>query len=362
MNSLVKILLVFGVLLTGCWSPKNTFKTVPAGSPDRNLSAGILYGLPQTVIKITVGMSELKTFRGPYYRFAEKYLGIAGVPIEDKTEWFVNEIDVISNEEVDPDHYYMVQHIEGQVNYDRLLDLTSEGLVLDISKLYQSAGIHYPVNRQKEPGVIYTDLSVKRNIELSTDTLYKTILTDTSFVRVPVLKKQLMKKTIDEKAAEAANFIFLIRKRRFQLMSGQNEFYPDGPALKLGLKRLDKIEKEYLSLFIGKTVRMEHSFEFYYIPQSGEVFENIELFEYSGTGVRHEITGEGKVVSFLITNSNKTRQLDALDGLVANDTINNLFYRIPDMAEMEIQDGGKTIVKQRFPVSQYGKVLTLPVD
>ena len=37
-------------------------------------------------------------------------------------------------------------------------------------------------------------------------------------------------------------------------------------------------------------------------------------------------------------------------------------YEEPDMAEMEIQDGGKAIVKQRFPVSQYGKVLTLPVE
>ena len=362
MKPLLKILLVLGVLLIGCTQSKNIFKTVPAGSPDRTLAAGIVYGLPQTVLKITVGMTEVKTYRGPYYRFAEKYLGITGVPTENKTDWFVNEIDVVSREEADPDHYYMIQRVKGQVNYDKLLELTSEGLVLDLTKLYQSMGVYYPVGQQKEPGVIYTDLSVKRNIELSTDTLYKTILTDTSFVRVPVLKNQVMSKTIDEKAEEAANFIIKTRKRRFKLMAGQYDFYPSGPALEFGVKRLDEIEQEYLSLFIGKTVRLEHSFEFYYIPQSGEIFENIELFEYSGSGVRHEITGEGRVVSLMITNINNTSQLDALVDLVANDTINTLFYRIPDMAEMEIQDGGKTLVKQRFPVSQYGTVLTLPVE
>ena len=145
-------------------------------------------------------------------------------------------------------------------------------------------------------------------------------------------------------------------------MAGQYDFYPSGAALEFGVKRLDEIEQEYLSLFIGKTVRIEHSFEFYYIPQSGEVFENIELFEYSGSGVRHEITGEGRVVSLLITNVNNTGPLDALGSQVAQDSLNTLFYRIPDMAEMEIQDGGKTLVKQRFPVCQYGTVLTLPVD
>ena len=144
-------------------------------------------------------------------------------------------------------------------------------------------------------------------------------------------------------------------------MAGQYDFYPSGPALEFGVKRLDEIEQEYLSLFTGKTVRMEHSFEFYYIPQSGELFENVELFEYSSTGVHHEITGEGKVVSMLITNVNNTKNLGALVSQVAHDSINTLYYRIPDMAEMEIRDAGKTLLKQRFPVIQYGTVLTLPV-
>jgi len=362
MRYIATLLVIMGVFVSGCIPLKNTFKTVPVGNADPALPAGIVYGLPQTVIKITVGMTEVKTYRGPYYRFAEKYMGIEGVPTQDKTEWFVSEVDVATTEEVDPDQYYMIQCVKGQVNYDQLLELTSEGLILDLARLYSQAGIHYQDLQSKEPAVIYTDLSVKRNIELSTDTLYKTILTDSTFIKVPVLKKQLMSKTIDEKAEEAANFIIKTRKRRFKLMAGQYDFYPSGPALEFGVNRLDAIEREYLSLFIGKTLRFEHCFVFYYVPQPGEVFENVELLEYSGSGVRREITGEGKVVSLLITNLNKTGNLDALGNTMAKDSLNTLYYRIPDMAELEIQDGGKTMIKQRFLVSQYGKVLTLPAE
>jgi hypothetical protein len=361
MRFLVSILIVSGVFLNGCLFPKSAFKTVPADNPDPNLSSGVIYGLPQTVLRITVGMTEVKTYRGPYYRFAEKYLGIEGVPAEDKTEWFVNEIDVVSHEEADPGHYYMIQPVKGKVSYDRLLDMMAEGLIIDMTKLYHSVGFHYQGGQQKEPGVIYTDLSVKRNIELSTDTLYKTILTDTSFIKVPVLKKQLISKTIDEKAEEAANFIIKTRKRRFKLMAGQYDFYPSGPALEFGVKRLDEIEQEYLSLFIGKKIRFEHSFVFYYIPKEEEIFENVELLEYSGSGVSHEITGDGRVVSLLISNVNKTGRLDAPGAQAAHDSLNTVFYRIRDMAEMEIRDGGKTLMKQRFPVSQYGTILALPV-
>ena len=361
MKDLITILCIAGTLTTGCSLTRTAFKTVPVERPDTTLPSGIVYGLPQTVIKITVGMTEVKTYCGPYYRFAEKYLGIEGVPTENRTEWHVNEVDVVTCKEVDPDHYYMIQPIRGQVNYDRLLDLTAEGLIIDLTTLYGNEGFHYQDNQSGEQGMMYTDLSVKRNIELSTDTLYKTILTDTSFVRVPVLKSQLIVKTIDEKAQEAANFIIKTRKRRFKLMTGQYDFYPSGPALEFGVKRLDELEKEYLSLFTGKDISCKHSFVFYYVPRSGEVFENIELLEYSASGVRNEITGEGKVVSLLISSANKTGQLDALGDLFANNSKNTLYYRIPDMAEMEIQDGGKTLIKQRFPISQYGTILTLPV-
>ena len=38
-----------------------------------------------------------------------------------------------------------------------------------------------------------------------------------------------------------------------------------------------------------------------------------------------------------------------------------IYYRIPDIAEVEIQDGGKPVFNERIPVYQYGTVITMPV-
>jgi hypothetical protein len=357
------IIIFIAILIAGCGLTRNTVRTVHISEATSETPAGVVYALPQTVLKISADVLEVKTYRGPYYRYAEKYLGITDVPHENKTEWNLTKVTIESISEADPEEYFIVYAEKRSFNYDRILQLSKEGLLMDLSNL-SAPGVSSKIEDQRyhEPGVLFTDLSVKRNIELSSDTLYKTILTDTSFIRVPVLKNELLSKTIDEKAEEAANFIIKTRKRRFKLLAGQYDFYPTGPALEFGVNRLDELEKEYLSLFIGKTIQIPHTIQFYYIPKTDEVYENIELFEYSSlNGIRSENFTSGTVVNLLIKKGDKTKLLDEYVSIELNNNLNRIYYRIPDIAEVEIQDGGKTILKERIPVSQYGTVLSMPV-
>jgi len=361
MKNLLKLLIISVFLLSGCFSSKNTFTTVHISDADSTMPSGVIYSLPRTGLSIQVELLEVRTYRGPYFRFAEKYLGIADVPVENYTEWYITGVKANVFQEVDPDQYYLIYSKDDPVQYDEIIKLTNAGLVFDMNKFYQPAESQIMVEPDIEAGVLYTDLSVKRNIELSTDTLYKTILTDTSFIRVPVLKQQLISKTIDEKAEEAANFIIKTRKRRFKLMAGQYDFYPDESALEFGVQRLDEIEKEYLSLFTGKKVELKHSLQFDYIPDPSEVFENVELFEYDKlSGITS--TGDGKVVNLLIKKENTTKHLEDYKLKSSHDNLNKVFYRIPDIAIVEIQDGGKSILKERIPVFQYGTILSLPIQ
>jgi hypothetical protein len=54
-------------------------------------------------------------------------------------------------------------------------------------------------------------------------------------------------KSLEEKAEEAAAFIYKLRKRRFKLLVGQEQPVPDGNALDISIRELDELEKEYLS-------------------------------------------------------------------------------------------------------------------
>jgi len=361
---LLSIIIIFiAILIAGCGSTMNTIRTVHVSEATPETPVGVVYALPQTVLKISADVLEVKTYRGPYYRFAEKYLGITNVPQENKTEWILTKVTIETLTEADPEQYFVVYAEKGSFNYDKILQLSKEGLLVDLNRLSTPVIIsEIGDQRYIEPGVLFTDLSVKRNIELSSDTLYKTILTDTSFIRVPVLKNELLSKTIDEMAEEAANFIIKTRKRRFKLVAGQYDFYPTGPALEFGVNRLDELEKEYLSLFIGKTIQISHNIHFYYIPKAEEVYENIELFEYSSlNGIRTENIKSGTIVNLLIKKSDKTRLLDEYVATVNKNNLNRIYYRIPDIAGVEIQNGGKTVLKERITVSQFGTVLSMPV-
>lgn len=362
MRLIISITLIM-LFATGCFIIKPSVTTVNLKDIDSTAPSGMIYALPQTVLKIEVEMLEIKTYRGPYYRFAEKYLGITGVPEENEARWLVKNVTLTIFSETDPAQYYLIAPVKKTFDPGNILYLSDEGFIMDLKKLdafaieSKKAGLFH-----KTPGVLYTNLTITRNIELSIDTLYKTILTDTSFIRLPVLKNEMISKTIDEKAEEAADFIIEIRNGRFELLTGQSDFYPEGSALEFGVNRLDELEEEYLSLFVGKSIELTHTFEFCYIPNSGEVYENIELFEYADQkGVSREITGNGRVVNLLIKKLDKTRVLDEYRTITQEENLNRLYYRIPDIAEVEIQDGGKSILNERIPVYQYGTILSMPV-
>ena len=129
------IIFFIGLLLTGCDTTKKTISTVHVSEPAREAQAGIVYALPQTVLKIGVNMLEVKTYRGPYYRFAEKYLGISGVVQENKTEWFLTKVKLETELEADPDWFFVVNVENGSTCCQDLFNLSAEGLLIDINRL-----------------------------------------------------------------------------------------------------------------------------------------------------------------------------------------------------------------------------------
>jgi len=363
MNKILQLLLILSTLIGSCAPKKTVIRISPISDVDPTMPAGMIYALPQTVFKIEVEMLEVKTYRGPYYRFAEKYLGITGVAREDKTEWLLKKLNIEMMLEADPEWYFVVYRDDGKPCCPDLFNLSAEGLLLDVNKLIrQPDKIEKDIYPQHARGLLYTDLSIWENTVIDTDTLYKTILTDTTFIRIPVLREESVTKTIDEKAEEAASFILDMRERKADLITGEYDFYPEETALETGLEKIDKIENEYLSLFIGKTIEIPHRFVFYYVPRSGEIYENVELFEYSEQGISDEVSGQGNLVSLFIKNTNKTETLTEYSQNYSNPDMNIIYYRIPDIAEVEIMDQGKSILKTRIPVSQYGAIVRIPID
>ena len=335
-----------------------------ASHPDKYTLA---YSLPKTTLKISVEASRIITRRGPYYQYAERYLGISDVPDMDETRWRINNVSIDSYEEADPDHYYILATNNRHVtNYFRL---NSEGFILPVNQrpLPEVAGITTPGTEEiKVP--LFTDMSIHPRVVEETRTVMRMVRQDTAFVNIPVIQRQSVTKSIEAKAAEVADLIFELRSNRFNLLSGELDLFPDGKALDVIVNEFARLEKEYLSLFTGKVFEIHHEFTFEYTPDISMVENGTEyaiLFRFSGSeGILEPNNVSGRPITLELHNEMKTKSLENISRTPASGRTDpgTLFYRIPDVARVELKNENRTIYSRRIPVNQYGMVVNLPAD
>ncbi len=211
------------------------------------------------------------------------------------------------------------------------------------------------INSEEAKQVI--DYSMKKNqVEIS-DTLFKTVIRDSSFVKVPILRKQKDAKTLEQKAEEASNLIIKIRKRRMKLMTGEYDVFPEGKALEISIEELNKLEKEYMALFIGKTYTEKYRRSFFAVPAGGT--EKLVIAKFSdGKGILPVESLEGKDVEIAI----KPIHVFPFDiGETEGNPENTLYYRIPSVCNLHVTASEDMLYEGRLSIFQSGHILPLPV-
>lgn len=88
-------------------------------------------------------------------------------------------------------------------------------------------------------------------------------------------------KTETDNVKEAVSEIFRIRSERVKLLAAENSV-PDGKSLEIILKEFDRMESNYLSLFMGKTEKRQVKRVVTCIPVS--VDEPVVAFRFSEKG------------------------------------------------------------------------------
>ncbi len=362
MRNIIGLLLAGILIYSGCTAPADIFQTQPVTENHGSTLSGYVYSLPQTTLKIRVEIVITRTIRGPYYRFAEKYMGIENVPAESNIEWSLAGVRLEPITEADPAAWFLIKSVSGTPDLSAIIAPGIEGFVTGRNMSGEENPAAEYLDRSTPGTLYYKDLSIHPNVVLSSDTLYKTILTDTSFVKVPVLQDQLLVRTIDEKAREAADLIFKLRKRRFHMISANYDIMPEGVAMEHALKELDELEEEYLSLFIGKTLTQRETLTFYFTPSAGEDSEHVDLFGISkNNGVVSGGSRDAETVSLTVIREGKTAFLHGnMQGELRPSLTNAIYYRVPDMARVNVFLGNQKLIMDRIPVYQYGAVLSMP--
>ncbi len=352
------------VVLFSC---KSTSETRVSKIENSNLisESGIIYALPRTNLKFTIEASQTDIIPGPYYEYAEKYMGIEDVPEEEISIWRITDISIHTYNDIDPDQYYILEP-SGKMNID-FNKLVQNGNVLPVNKPVESnfSSEFYGINNT-ENEIVFTDLSLTKYVGEEKFTYFKRVQRDSLFAKVPVTQTKSVYKSFEDKAEEAANFIFMIREKRFELLTGMADFYPEGKSLEVAINELNRLENDYLALFIGKQFTSNYSAGFEFVPTETELNQPYILFRFSeDRGVLPPNDLRGRPIIVELDKKDQTKNLSYLisdqinrEGTVYKD---KLYYRIPDVAQVKVFDGNTILATRKVNIEQYGIVVPFPV-
>ncbi len=365
MKNIIGIILLGLVMMFSC-KPSSETRVSKLENAEAITENGIIYALPRTNLNFSLTTKRTDIYPGPYHEYAEKYLGIENVPNKETSIWKITDVVIKSYTDVDPEQYYVLEPSgKMNINFDKLFD---NGSILPVNNQIKNhyENEFYGLN-DAENGIVFKDLSVSKFVGEEKITYFKRVQRDSLFAKVPVTKTQSVYKSFEDKAKEAASFIFTIREKRVELITGMADFYPEGESLEIALKEMERLENEYLTLFVGKRFKTSYEVNFEFIPSNAELNQPYILFRFSEErGVLQANDLRGRPIIVELEKSENTKNLNFLVADQINreglEYKNRLFYRIPELTLVEIFDGNKLLAKRKVNIEQYGTTISIPAQ
>ncbi len=311
---------------------------------------GITYALPRTGIKVHVQAVREKFEPGPYAAYADQLLGISNVKTRPSTKWSVAEVQIETFSEPDPEQVYKAM---GEIAFR--VNLAANGCL---------AGINTKENNSILPAVKSNKTFQQPDCDDGFSFSYFTdnpnyLPGDSSNNFRPT------KVSIEQKAVEAAQRILDCRMNQYDMaalmMDGE---HPDGKAYEVSLAELKLIEKNYISLFVGRTTLKKESYSFDFVPASksakGQVIFRIS--DENGVVDASDLSGKPVMIEFEeVTDLNKKYAAQAAsENPYAGSS--GVYYRMPGMATIKIISEMNVIASARATIAQFGVVAPLPED
>lgn len=340
-------------------------KVVPA--ENSGTGQGLYYALPQTVFKIELVIERNQTIPGPFSDYAEKFLGITDAPKIDKDEYMIRDIQLESFFRPDPNQIYFIQYGERSNKDEKSLfvRLSEAGLIMGAGMEEQTAAtgkIEFQQDMKLEDFKPAFSKITNDNLYEDIDTIVRRINIDTLSIEKNFYRSTWQQKTTEQQARDAADFISRIKENRFLLMSGYQEVNY-GESIQYMDGQLQKLYNEYLSLFIGIEQKSVHRYSFLYTPEARQTEATDVLFKFSNDrGVHEKNAPAGQNVTIRINPSGVAESLGDVASLRANPNAeyNGYYYRIPEFADVVIENNGRKLYSANMPVMQMGAISVGP--
>ena len=304
----------------------------------------IIYALPQTTLVIHIEVCQEHFYAGPYAAYAKNLLNMDVRQNDAVTSTLVQAV-LDPRIEADPAAWYTCD------TENALLKLSAQGLIAfrDTAEI-QPRQWRFANPAHKD----YTRRGLTGPDKEVTQIEYKKVQTDTAEIIVPVEHKMLEKKSLEDKATEAADMILSLREERRNIVTGNTDANYAGEAMATAIQELDRMEKEYLSLFCGYTVRRNFTASFDVTPSPAERVQRYVAFRLTDDGAVRE-GPKGKPYYLELEPENSSVESLAGKKLKAN----AIHYRIPVICQVRLTADGHTLLETRLPIYQLGEEAVL---
>jgi hypothetical protein len=320
----------------------------------------IVYGLPRTVFNVVVDMERTIEVPGPYWKYAGDLLGLDKVIKNNNEFWTIQGVSVLSSEELDPSQFYVIE--SNGIFESNILSMKKEGLILDLNPaMYYSAGNKNAGNETEGNRFTTLDMGSDEYFQVQRDTAFRRVNLDSTFIRIPYIVEKMKQLPEEQLAERAARRLMEMRDGKHLILTGESNVFPQSEA---AINEMNRMEKEYLELFTGKTLKERKTFTFQVIPSAQNAGKPVKLFQFSELTGPVEDQASGDPVMIELTPERKTRDIPVLNtssaGSSAKRAENKLYYRVPDVANLKISLGNEVLFNSRRLVYQLGEIVQLP--
>ena len=288
---------------------------------------GITYSLPKTNLVVGAEVTKVTCKAGPYYKYAEKYLNVKDIVLEDQVYYELDKIKLENKGVPDSENTYIVSFKPGTVA--PFACLTEDGLLCSINSEYIPAKAENNDSKKSSKSSTKADASVYS-------------------------EELLMAGSTAKQAEVAAKQIYRIRESRMNILTGDaDNLPPDGEAMKLVIQQLEEQENALTALFVGTKVKESQYYDVTVVP-SDDLKQDV-LFRFSPyLGILNADDLGGEPIYIDLTAPERAPILDEKEAEKKEKSLKGIVYNIPGKANVEIYSNKKTFFKGEAQITQFG--------
>jgi len=294
--------------------------------PTKATGDGVVYSLPITSFVVNVEVTKVTLKAGPYYRYAELYLGLKDVITEDAVFYELGKVTLTNKGVPDKDKTFKIDFKQKTVA--PFAYLSRDGLLCAINADYD------PELASEEKREGHTDIHT-----FSTSVYTEELLRAGSVAR---------------QAEVASRHIYELRESLKDIITGNaDNMPPDGEAMKLVVNKLEEQEKAWVQLFAGTKSKETAYYDVTVIPED-ELNREV-LFRFSTKlGILDDDDLGGEPIYMNLTAIDRPQPLDPKEAEKKAKTMKGIVYNVPGRGRVEITHNNKSLLRGETPVVQFG--------